>query len=175
MKTERLNIRLIEENDWPRIRQIWIDFSNSEYVYYDTWKDTSAEAVRLRVARWAVAAREGTDHIFYAVCLDEAVIGYISLNIRDRGYELGYGFLNSCQGHGYAKESISAVLSGIKRPGIEKIYAGTAMKNIPSVRLLNRLCFELKGTEKLAFHKDESGNEIWFDGGIFELTLSTAN
>ena len=171
MKTERLNIRLIVETDWQSIQKIWIDFSNSEYVYYDTRKDTDSEAVKARIARWAALARNGCDHIFYTVCLDNEVIGYISLNIRDHGYELGYGFLNKYHGYGYAKESIAAVLSAIKRPGIEKIVAGTALKNVPSVNLLKSLHFELVGTEKLAFHKDKFGNEIWFDGGIFELGL----
>ena len=171
MNTERLSIRLIEEEDWPGIREIWNDFNASEYVFYDTRKDTAEEAVRPRVARWAAAAREGNGHIFFAVCLKGEMIGFISLNIREHGYELGYGFLNRYHGHGYARESISAVLSAIKGPGIEKNYAGTALKNLPSVRLLKSLGFELRGTERLSFHRDPSGNEIWFDGGIFELTL----
>ena len=50
-----------------------------------------------------------------------------------------------------------------------RITAGTAIKNISSVKLLKSLGFTQIGTEKVSFHKDENGKDIVFDGGIFEL------
>ena len=50
-----------------------------------------------------------------------------------------------------------------------RITAGTALKNISSVKLLKSLGFIQVGTEKVSFHKDENGKDIVFDGGIFEL------
>ena len=43
------------------------------------------------------------------------------------------------------------------------------MNNTPSVSLLKSLGFELIGTEKVSFYKDAQGNDIVFEGGIFEL------
>ena len=50
------------------------------------------------------------------------------------------------------------------------ITAGTAINNKPSVSLLKALGFKQVGTEKVSFYKDSEGNDIVFDGGIFELT-----
>ena len=43
--------------------------------------------------------------------------------------------------------------------------------NLPSVKLLKSLGFELVDTEKVSFYKDDEGNDIIFDGGIFELNV----
>ena len=37
------------------------------------------------------------------------------------------------------------------------------------VPLLNSLGFKQIGEEKVSFYKDEDGNDIYFDGGLFEL------
>ena len=42
---------------------------------------------------------------------------------------------------------------------------------MPSVSLLKSLGFELIETEKVSFYKDADGNDIVFDGGVFELML----
>ena len=50
-----------------------------------------------------------------------------------------------------------------------KITAGTALNNTPSVKLLNSLGFRQTGTETVSFYKDEEGNAVNFEGGIYEL------
>ena len=42
-------------------------------------------AVRTRIAKWADANNSGTEHLFFAVCLDDTVIGYCAFNKRDIG------------------------------------------------------------------------------------------
>ena len=59
----------------------------------------------------------------------------------------------------------------MKAIGAKKLLAGTAIKNLPSVGLLNSLGFELTGTERISFHKDNEGNDIYFEGGNFEKKL----
>lgn len=171
MNTKRLTIRLVEESDWQSIRNIWIDFNQSEYFIYDTEKNTDPEDVKKRIARWAEVSRSGSDHIFFVSCLEGEVIGFTSLNIRPEGYEIGYGFLNRIQGNGYAKESMLAILNYMKQMGVKKIFAGTALKNLPSVGLLKSVGFELVETEDVSFHKDADGNEIHFVGGNFVKEL----
>lgn len=171
MKTERLTIRPIEESDWQSIQKIWIDFNRSKYVIYDTCKNTDTEDVKKRIAKWADATRNGKEHIFMVSCLKDLVIGFISLNIRMDGYEIGYGFLNQYQGKGYAKESLLAIFDYMKEQGVKKIYAGTAKNNLPSVGLLNSVGFQLVGTERISFHKDSEGNDIYFEGGNFVKEL----
>ncbi|MDE5599245.1 MAG: GNAT family N-acetyltransferase [Lachnospiraceae bacterium] len=71
----------------------------------------------------------------------------------------------------YAKECYQALINLFSDKGIKRLTAGTALKNIPSVRLLNSLGFKQIGTEKVSFYQDEDGNDIYFDGGIFELKM----
>lgn len=92
MKTERLTIRYIVEEDWPSIQAIWKDFNKTEYVIYDTVKNTDNDVVKEKVSKWAEANWNSEAHIFLAVCLETKVIGFISLNKRTEGYEIGYGF-----------------------------------------------------------------------------------
>lgn len=169
IKTERLTVRRIEEADWEAIRNIWIDFSKSDYVIYDTEKDTEPENVKARIAKWAEASRSGNEHIFFVSCIEDNVIGFFSANARMDGYEIGYGFLASAQGYGYAKESLIAILEYLRELGAKRIYAGTALKNLPSVGLLNSVGFKLIETEDVCFHKDANGKDIYFEGGNFVI------
>lgn len=170
LTTDRLQIRHIVADDWKSIKNIWEDVNKSEYAQYDKPHNTEDDDVRERIARWA-NANSGMEHMFFAVCLQNVVIGYIACNIRENGYEIGYCFHSNFHGKGYAKESHRALFEYLYSHGITEIFAGTAIKNTPSVRLLESLGFKQVGTEKVSFYKDSEGNDIVFDGGIFELKL----
>lgn len=175
MKTERLTVRPIEENDWQSIREIWIDFKNTEYVIYDKEKDTDPEKVIKRVAGWADATRTGTEHMFFVSCLEGEVIGFFSLNASRDGYEIEYGLKAKAQGHGYAKESLEAVLTYAKDLGARNIYAKTGLENLPSVGLLKSMGFERESTLPRSFHKDSEGNDIFFTVGNYVKKLYIPN
>lgn len=170
--TSRLTVRNTVAADWRDIGKIWEDFGKSEFAKYDIPHSTDEKEVRERVARWEKAnANADTEHQFFSVCLGARVIGYAAFNKHDDGYELGYAFSSEFHGKGYAKESISAILDFFKSCGVKRIFAGTALNNTPSVKLLTALAFEMTGTEKVSFYKDENGQPIFFDGGVFELAL----
>lgn len=169
--TERLRIRPIRAEDWPAVRAIWVDFASSPFAQYDTPHVTDPADVRTRIARWATFNGAGMEHMFFAVCLEDAVIGYIAFNIREKGYETGYCFHSAYHGKGYAKEAFRALLPHMKELSVTHISAGTALNNTPSVKLLTSLGFRLTGTEQVSFYKDAKGKDIVFDGGIYELNL----
>ncbi len=99
--------------------------------------------------------------------------GYIAMNQRSAGvYECGYSFHPAFHGCGYARESLRAVIGFMKSAGATKLTAGTALHNAPSVRLLKALGFTQTAVEQVSFYKDEAGNDIVFDGGVFEKELS---
>ena len=170
IKTERLSIRRVCADDWRSIQQIWADQARSAYAQYDKPCSLDDLSVSRRIARWACFAN-GNDHIFYAVCLEDTMIGYVSFNRRETGYEIGYCFHSDYHGKGYARESISALLDIMKEKGAHMIDAGTALNNTPSVKLLMALGFRQIGTEKVSFYKDAEGRDIVFDGGIYEKEL----
>ena len=168
IKTDRLSIRRVIAEDWKAMQQIWTDISASPYAKYDNPKDTDEALVRSRIERWASVA-DSMEHIFFAVCLQDTMIGYVSLNRRSDSYELGYGFHSNYHGQGYAKESLSAIIKWMTAKGTSCITAGTALANEPSVRLLLSLGFQQTGTEDVSFWQDAAGNDIVFKGGVFSL------
>lgn len=168
VKTNRLTIRKTAADDWRDIREIWIDFSKSPYAQYDVPHSTNEEDVKQRIARWA-QANNNVEHQFFSILLGEKVIGYAAFNARENGYEIGYAFNSAYHGNGYAKESLSALIKQFKEHGVRTFFAGTAINNTPSVHLLSALGFKKVGAEKVSFYKDENGEPIFFDGGIFEL------
>ena len=172
IRTDRLLIRPIEAADWPAIRRIWISFSTSPFAQYDMPHSTDPDDVRPRIARWAQATAAGTDHLFFAVCPEEAVIGYIACNRREASHELGYCFHATVHGKGYAGEAHRALFPCLRSLGINRLTAGTALNNTPSVKLLTSLGFRLTGTEQVSFYKDAQGRDIVFEGCLFELQLT---
>lgn len=171
LKTERLIIRHITEDDWKSIKEIWEDFNESEFARYDMPHNTDDEDVRARISKWA-KANSGLEHMFFAICLNSTVIGYIAFNIREDCYEIGYCFHSGYHGKGYAKESHLALFDYLRGFGITRFTAGTAINNTPSVSLLKALGFKQVETENVSFYKDSEGNDIIFEGGIFELTTA---
>jgi len=171
LKTERLTIRRIRMGDWESIQRIWNDQKKSVYACFDKPKDTRSEVVRKRIEKWAFL-ETSMEHMFFSVCLDGITIGYVAFNQGRDGYEIGYCFLSKYQGKGYARESIFALICAIQKlqPSMV-ITARTALKNIPSVKLLQSLGFKIIGTEKVSFYHDDEGKDIYFEGGIFEMDI----
>ena len=170
IKTERLLIRKVVANDWESIKRIWDNFRVSEYAKYDVPHKSDADEIKSQVSKWE-NANKGEKHLFFAVCYENKVIGYIDFHDIGNSYESGYCFHSDYHGKGYAKESYQALINLFSDKGIKRLTAGTALKNIPSVRLLISLGFKQIGTEKVSFYQDENGNDIYFDGGIFELKM----
>ena len=170
ISTEHLSIRRITASDWKSIQTIWAEVQKTEYAQYDTPKDITDEAVAQRIAKWGSFA-DSSEHLFFGVCSEQALIGYIAVHRRETGYEIGYCFHPENWGKGYARESIAALLKDLKSQGTMCIRAGTALNNTPSVKLLLSLGFRKVGSEKVTFYKDSQGNDLFFDGGIFELRI----
>ncbi len=170
IKTERLLIRKVVADDWLSLKRIWDDFRESAYAKYDVPHKSDADEIKLQVSRWE-NANKGEKHLFFAVCLENELIGYIDFHDVGNGYESGYCFHSDYHGKGYAKESYQALINLFSDRGIKRLTAGTALKNLPSVRLLNSLGFKQIGTERVSFYQDANGNNIYFDGGIFEFKM----
>lgn len=162
MKTERLFIRQLVMEDWQSIQHIAADFRKSEYAIYDMPLPIDDKEIQSLTELFAES------QMFYAVMLDETMIGYICFHEENEIFDLGFCFHSDYHGKGYAYESCLAVMNYIsKNRNIKNFTAGTALKNTPSCKLLKKLGFVLKETEILSFHKDENGNDITFEGGIF--------
>lgn len=164
LNTDRLFIRDISYNDWEGLQRIVIDFGNSKYRNYDMHFPSEEHAIQELVIQLA------DSHLFFAVFLQGSseMIGYVCFHNDGGHYDLGFCFHSKYFGKGYGFESCLAVMKYMKQfCGAKGFTAGTALANAPSCKLLERLGFVCRDTEKLSFHKDELGNDIIFQGGNF--------
>ena len=170
LKTSRLNIRYIESDDWKNLIEIWKDFNQSEFSKYDVPHSLDEAEVREKTKLWAKVSPH-KEHMFFAVCNQKEMLGYIDVHENDEGYECGYCFHSKFHGMGYAKESMRMLMEWLSRDGSKRFMAGTALNNIPSVKLLTSLGFRKIREEMVSFYKDEKGEDVYFDGGIFMVNV----
>ncbi len=162
LKTDRLLIRELVPDDWRSMQKIAIDFRKSKYAIYDMSLPIENEKIAVLTQQFAET------QLFYAVLFDNVMIGYICFHEERGNYDLGFCFHSDYHGKGYALENCSAVMEYMaKERKVKAFTAGTALKNKPSCKLLDKLGFTLKETELLSFHKNANGNGITFEGGIF--------
>ena len=166
MLTERLFIRPLQSADWPHMQIIGRDFRTSPYACYDRPLPDEDSAIQ------ALTRHFSESGLFFAVFPkgQDSMIGYVNFHQEGSLFHIGYCFLSSCQGQGYARESCEALLQHLKilHPGCQ-FQAGTAMENAPSRYLLEKLGFILTGTEEIHFTKEEAGQDITFEGAIYIL------
>ena len=170
LKTSRLNIRCIEPDDWKSLIEIWKDFNQSEFSKYDVPHSLDEEEVREKTKSWAGVSPD-KEHMFFAVCNQEEMLGYIDFHRNDDGYECGYCFHSKFHGKGYAKESMQMLMEWLSRDSSTRFVAGTALHNLPSVKLLTSLGFRKIREEKVSFYKYAKGEDVYFDGGIFMVNV----
>ena len=160
--TRRLEIRPFVREDWRGLVRIARDFQQSEYRYFDHEMPTQEDR-----AKSAAAYCESTGLWFSVFLPDGEMIGYVCFQYENAAFELGYGFHSSAHGHGYAFESISALMELLGQTGMaRKFTAGTALENIPSVQLLKRLGFVRTSEEEVCFYEGHP-----FIGGMFEKAV----
>ena len=165
IKTDKFIIRHITPKDMKGLYAVFDDFAQGKYRMYDYPVLLTKE----NVARLTLAF--SLQEHFYAVFTpdDKEMMGYISFDGEGDEYEMGYCFHSRYHRKGIAYSACTEIMNYIKREYVvRKFIAGTALDNIPSVKLLEKLGFELVGTETFAFHKDDSGNNLYFTGGNFE-------
>ena len=166
LQTARLKIRYIEPDDWKDLIRIWKDFDRSAFARYDAPHALDEADVRKKAKCWAEASPQ-KEHMFFAVCDQKEVLGYIEFHRNSDGYECGYCFHSKFHGRGYAKESMQMLMEWLSNDGCKRFVARTALDNLPSVKLLASLGFRKTGEERVSFYKDGTGADIYLDGGIF--------
>lgn len=92
---------------------------------------------------WSVPA------IRWFVEIDGSIVGNVSLkNINQNMFtaEIAYGIGEDYQGRGYGKQAVSLLLSNaFQETELRKIVAHVHDKNIPSLKLLDRIGFKREG------------------------------
>ena len=167
IKTNRLLIRKLVNEDWENLKEMAIDFESSKYAIYDHEMPISDEEIK------KVTQMFCRDNKFFAVSSlsDGKFMGYVCLNGEsDSELDLGYCFNSLYQGKGYAIEASIAITNyAFNILKVEKLTAGTAILNYPSCKVLDKLGFRKIGESSHSFRKTPEGNPIEFMGASFVL------
>ena len=104
---------------------------------------------------------------------DDEVIGLMSLHNWSqyhRRAEVGYDLNRDYWGQGIASEALQAVIHfGFTELNLNHIHASTIATNTPSVRLLEKVGFQLEGTRRSYSLEDDGA---FHDGAMFSILQS---
>lgn len=167
LETDRLYIRTLTEADWREMKNIFVDFHNSRYSVYDLPFPTDDEGAKELTKGFAV------NNLFFAVFLKESkdMLGYVCFHNDGDTYDLGYCFHSAYHLKGYAYEATKTLIEYFTNEhGVTHFTAGTAIDNMPSCRLLEKLGFVCVSTQTVSFNGDFS-----FQGGNFVLNIKQTN
>ena len=131
-KTERLSVRKFLPTDSGDLAEILTD---KDVTYFEPYETFTEEACVKEAENFSKSEE------FFAVVLDEKVIGKIYFSSRGHGsFELGYTFNGSFQGKGYAYESARGFLEyAFSELGARRIFAEINARNDKSIKLVERL------------------------------------
>lgn len=167
IETKRLILRNFMINDFTDLKEIIMDKESSEYAIYDHEFLTSDDKIK------SITERFTQKNNFFAVYekKEEKVIGYVCLNGESKmEQDLGFLFHSKYKGKGYATEaSIAVIHYAFETLKVEKLSSGTANKNYPACRLLDKLGFKKINESVLSFRTDADHNPIEFVGADYIL------
>lgn len=152
IRSRRLTIRPLGEDDWESLRQVWLDTSRSPYACYNIPHDTDEVQVRNEARLWERENQEGKE-LHLAILRKGVMIGYLYCGTLPDGWEIGYDLEKQWQHQGYGREAVSALMTELSHRGGGRLVAYAALKNRPSIRLLEDLGFQKHGEEELSFQK----------------------
>jgi len=148
LATNRLILRELNENDAKDMYLLNADPEVIRYTGDDPFESVDAariflmnysDYVRNGMGRWAVIEKE-----------NQRIIGWCGLKRHDDGMvDLGYRFLKSAWGKGYATESsLGCLIYGFQTLQLPQIIARVDPANIASVRVIEKLGFSFWKTDE---------------------------
>ncbi len=172
IRTARLILRNFATADWHSLKKMIVPYMSSAYGKYDSQWPMDDEGIQ-GVCEWF---SKGDDYL--AVCEKKSgvLVGMVCMNPADREgvYNLGYIFSPGHCSRGYAYESCMAYISYVfEELGAKEVITGTAVANIPSCRLLERLGLPIVKESTGSFCNDEHGNPITFKSYEYKLTCDS--
>jgi ribosomal-protein-alanine N-acetyltransferase len=168
IRTPRLLIRLVAEEDLPALLAVNADDVATRYLPYASWSGMEDAQAWFGRATVRLAAREAAQ---FVMVLPETghVIGSCLLFKFDEASaraEVGYVLGREHWGSGYMLEAMKAVVDfAFDQLGLRRLEAEIDPRNIASARLLERLGFAREG---LLRDRWDSKGEI-SDSGLYGL------
>lgn len=159
LRTERLNLRHLAEDDAPFILQLL-----NEPGFVDNIGDRGVrdlDGARRYITEGQGASYQKYGYGLWATVLRETgeTIGICGLVKRDglEDADVGYAFLESAWGKGYAREAAAATLAHARDIiGLTKVVAITKPTNTGSIAVLEKIGMKAAGMIKIPGYEEES-------------------
>ncbi|HDM8195612.1 TPA: GNAT family N-acetyltransferase [Vibrio harveyi] len=151
LTTKRLTLRLVSVEDAPFILELYNQPDFYRFVG-DKQIRTLEEAKRyIQDNMLRMQELKGVSLLVVETNHDKKPVGICGLVKRDTltAFDIGYGYLPSAYGKGYAKEAASVVVDFAREEmNIENLVAITNNDNIRSISLLEKLGFQFERVEQ---------------------------
>ncbi|HHC6584252.1 TPA: GNAT family N-acetyltransferase [Vibrio parahaemolyticus] len=151
LTTERLILRLVSVDDAPFILEL---YNHPDFYRFvgDKQMRTDYEAARyIKENMLRMEEKKGVSLLVVEDKQTTQPLGICGLVTRDtlNAYDIGYGFLPSAYGQGFAIEAAKAVIEYAKQAmQLSQLVAITNNDNIRSISLLKKLGFEFERVEQ---------------------------
>ena len=147
IKTERLCVKSMRSIDYDDFSKIVIDFRSGDYSMYNPPLPKDDEMLDFFYGHLEYLDTFG-------IYLNDEMIGVVTVTVDNNQFEIGYMFKSKHHGKGYAYEGTKAVIDSLIQQYEDydvQIVAGAATKNIPSIKLLDKLGFRCTSIEDVSF------------------------
>lgn len=158
----RVTLRPFQEADAAALHPI---FADARAMRYWSTPPHTAFAQTLAYVRSTIAATEAGRGDDQVVIFEGRVIGKAGLWDNE---EVGFIFSPEVWGTGLASEALGAVIDRARRRGVARVRAEADPRNVPCLRLLNRMGFVETGRVEATM---KIGDE-WVDSVYLELSLT---
>lgn len=167
IRTERLLIRAFETSD---VDGLFARRNDPDIARYQDWSTPfPRERVQSMVDSFlAVDGPENEDWWMAVVCDGEtgAALGDLAVHLtwEARSAEVGYNFVPSTWGNGYAVESLGALCDYLFANEVTRVFGMLHPDNIASAMVLERVGMLFEGHTRLSFWDDDGPSDDWIYG-----------
>ncbi|CAN5894731.1 GNAT family protein [soil metagenome] len=167
LRTERLLLREIAEDDWSAV----LAYQRHPHFspYYEWTERTEADVRRFLQQFLEWQQQEPRSKYTFAITLGGEMIGITSLrrpSADSPSAETGYEISPEHWGRGYATEAAGALLAfGFGELGLHRISAHCVAENVTSARVLEKLGMRCEGR----LRENEFFKERWWDTLIYGI------
>lgn len=170
IKTNRLLLRPIKIDDLQIIQNYSIDPEWNRFLDFHTKESVKEFVLKAVYSDWLDIAR-------FTITLNNEVIGGIGLDInqKEKRAELGYSLSKRYWGLGIIPEAAKEVVNyGFNILNIEKIYAQTDLRNLPSQSVMKKLQMNKEGVfRKHVIYKNIRRDVVFYS--ILKADWETSN
>ncbi|WP_420346698.1 GNAT family N-acetyltransferase [Pelagibius sp.] len=160
----RILLRRLRVDDLMAFQAYRCDPAVGRFQGWQVMSDAEARAFLTDVNAAALLQPGRWSQIAIALASDESLIGDIGLCVAEDGREAEIGFTLAlgAQGQGLAREAVTAALRLVfAQTVVERIVAITDTRNLPSLRLLERLGMEKIRTQQVVFQGEPCTEDVF--------------